>query len=302
MKSILKAIVICSLGLLLLTGCGSKVPDINSTIEKIQNGEVTQQELDTAISAYHSLKESEVSQVTDADLLLKYENVSLDNVKKVQAIADGLNNQSLVVDYVDLKEKYDGLNTNEQALIKTDIDLSKLNGIDASAIDKLNEDINNIGESTPFADILEIQKTYDGLTLNEKSFVKNYDKVSSKMELTTLEKAALGAVQTIRSVLKDKSSLKVYSIMAADGKDSKGKGYYYVYTKYSAANSFGANKDDTSLQTIDSDFKNPFIGLAQLTGTVSEAIYQSSFLDLWLKYKPQAEEIDVDKIMYFLDN
>ncbi len=301
MKKIGLIIIVVMMLSISLTACGNKVSSINETIGKIESGEVTQQELDSALEKYHKLNDSEISQITNSELLLKYENVNLEALNKVQAIADSFNLDTLVVDYVDFKDKYDSLNSEEQALIDVDIDVSKLNGIDASKIDKINEEIDSIDDNTAFADVIDINNKYNELTANEKYFIKNYEIVESKAELSDLEKAAVGAVSGIRSCLKNKSSLVLYSVLVANGKDEDGKGYYYVYTKYSATNSFGGSKDDISLQTIDSDFKNPFLGLAKLTGTIEEALYQTSFLSLWFKYEDQAVPVDVDKIMYYLN-
>ncbi len=116
--------------------------------------------------------------------------------------------------------------------------------------------------------------------------------------MTNVEKAALAAAKNVRSLMKSKDSFKLRSVSVKN--DLKKMKFYWIKMEYSGINSWGASVDKMSCFSINSEFKDLFFGLAQITGNIDE------YLDSWTNYdeytdcKKKENNIDVEKIMYYM--
>lgn len=126
------------------------------------------------------------------------------------------------------------------------------------------------------------------------------DDVLDRIKLTNEEKAAVAACQYIKKSLKSSDSFKLIESNVIDDTNGETK-YYLVNIKFSATNSFGGTKDDSSFQTINSKFENPWYPLAMLDGNYSTALKCTPFLQYYLLSDKEPHSIDCDKILYYVD-
>lgn len=291
-----------------LSGCsGAKIRSVNSCIEKLMtDSDISQDELDKALEDYKSLDDSHRTEIENADELLKYDGVTLADLNDVQNKIDALGDDAKVVDIAAVGEHYDELTLSEQALIKTSIDFSKLNGVDANKIDNFNAELADIDDNTSFKDLISLQEAYENFSENERSFVKDYSKISDRMTLTDLERACIGACEYIKKTLKNPSSFNLTKICAKD--DTAETSFYLVIAYYTATNGYGGTQGDSVFQTIDKDFENPWYAL-NLIGTLAGArsstdslLDCSAYQSRWTANDDEPTYCDVDKIMYYLNN
>ena len=194
---------------------------------------------------------------------------------------------------------YDELSDEKKEEITKYDKIKKYRDVDIEKVNQINIKIDSINTSTAFDEILEINEQVDKLSLNERLLIKRSE-LNSAMELSNIEKAGMAAVKCIKGSLKNSGSLEVEKIKVID--DLTGdSAYYLVSVDYSATNSFGGRLDDTSFQTISKDFKNPWYGLAMLTGKYEEALKCTSFQKFYLLHKDEPININVDKIMYHIN-
>lgn len=192
---------------------------------------------------------------------------------------------------------YDGLSDNQKKNVTKYNEIEKYKGVNITDVNEINNTIKMI-DTLSFNDIIDLDKSISTLASNEKALI-DISKVDEAMELSDMEKAAVAACQYIRKSLKSSSSFKLHSAKVInDLADIK---YYLVKIEYSGTNSFGGEKDANSFQTINSEFVNPWYGLAILTGKYEEALECSSFLQYYLLNDQDPTELDCDKIMYYID-
>lgn len=192
---------------------------------------------------------------------------------------------------------YDNLSDNQKEKVTNYDKIEKYKDVNIEDVNEINNTIKKI-EKLSFSEILDLDKSITTLTSNEKALI-DVSKVDAAMELSDMEKAAVAACQYIRKSLKSSSSFKLQSAKVID--DLADIKYYLVKIEYSGTNSFGGEKDANSFQTINSEFVNPWYGLAVLNGKYEEALECSSFLQYYLLNDQEPTELDCDKIMYYID-
>ncbi len=197
-----------------------------------------------------------------------------------------------------LFEDYNSLSKEQKEKVNNYQELSKYENVDLNKINKLNSDIKNLSELSKFKSLLSLKETYDKLTSNEKALV-DFTDIENMISLNDLEKAAISSCQYIKSSLKSAGSFKLYECSVVN--DLNGTtGYYLVNIKYSAQNSFGADLDDISFQTIDKNFKNPWYPIALITGEIKEALECTPYYSYFLSSKSQSK-LDIEKILYYIN-
>ena len=197
-----------------------------------------------------------------------------------------------------LLKEYNELSVEEKSRIKNDFILKRYENVDIEKVKAVEKDISNIKSTDPFSDCISIIEEYNKLSKNEQAIVKNYDLLKEKLDLTDLEKVAVSAAKNIKKSLKSSGSLDIQSVDVMD--DLKGdSSYYLVRIEYSATNSFGAHIDDTSFQTINDKFENPWWALSLLNGDYKSGLMQAPAIPFFKA--DQAVELDAEKIMYCID-
>lgn len=220
-----------------------------------------------------------------------------DLIKKIDDFSEKENITQTEIDT--LFEEYNNLSAEEKEKITNYNKLEKYENVNIDNVNSLENSINSISENSEFSDVRSIYDSYNLLNENEQKLI-DITSIEEKMELSNLEKATVVACQYIKKSLKNSSSFQLISAKAIDdiGKESN---YYLVNIQYSATNSFGAQIDNTSFQTISADFENPWYGLAILNGDYSTALECTSFIGFYLLNEQEPIEIDCDKILYYLD-
>ena len=194
---------------------------------------------------------------------------------------------------------YDALNDKEKVNVKDFNKIEKYRGVDIEKVNKINADIAGITSNSSFPSLLEIQEDIERLSSKERDLI-NQAKLDESLKLTDLEKAAVAACQTIKKCLKNESSFELLSAEGID--DLNGTSHFYlVLIEYSATNSFGGRTDETSFQTIDTSFQNPWLPLAMLLGNTNEALECSAYVTHYFTHDSDPIEFDCEKILYYID-
>lgn len=214
-------------------------------------------------------------------------------IKALQADVGSVTQESLN----EAIDKYDALPDNKKKEITNASVLEKYRDIDLAQLQDLQNEILGISDSTSFSDLLSIKEKYDSAESKYQDLVDS-SLLEKKLELNNLEKATVVACQTVKKALKSSESFKLISANGVDDANGTSK-YYLINIKYSATNSFGATIDDSSFQTINKDFKNPWYGLSALTGHTKEALNNTSFMEFY--YAKEPVEMDPEKIMYYIN-
>lgn len=98
--------------------------------------------------------------------------------------------------------------------------------------------------------------------------------------------------------MQSKDDFKLYSVSVKD--DLEEMNFYWVMVKYSGTNGWGASIDKTSFFPIDSEFKDPFFGLASITG-MDDYLDSVTNYNSYTDCKEEEHIVDVDKIEYYMD-
>ena len=187
-------------------------------------------------------------------------------------------------EYYNLTPKQKELVTNYGTVKKyLDMDLEKLNNIQNQVNELLSKD------DVSYADVKNVEKEYDELSSDEKTYISKIDELDKYKELNEYDKAAIVAVRYLRDCLKNSNSLEVEEI------NVKKNGNYYVKVNYSATNSFGGRKDDVSCLDVSSTFQLGLIGLSSLTGKFDEG--SNTLLGGYLGFKNEEIPVDPEKVM-----
>ena len=199
----------------------------------------------------------------------------------------------------DVFNAYDELSDKEKAEVSNYNKIEKYRGVDIDKVNEINSEISVITEKTAFDKLLKLQEKVEDLSSKEKALI-DANKLENALTLKDIEKAAVAACQAIQSCLKNKSSFELESAKVINDLDGTTH-YYLVMIEYSATNSFGGRKDNTSFQTISKEFENPWLPLGLLTGKYEEALQCSSFLQYYLLHDEDPAELNVDKILYYIE-
>lgn len=181
--------------------------------------------------------------------------------------------------------------TGDQKNMINSANLDKYRDIDLKSVNEVKSKVDSINDSTSFSTVVEVKKAYDSLGSKEKGLI-SITKLDKHFELSDIEKAALVGANDIKSVMKDPSSINFSKIVVKD--ETAKMNFYWVCYDYSGANSFGANKSGTSCFGITKDFRHPFWSLGHNLDD------EPSMME-YVKSKASKQEVDVEKIMYFLD-
>ena len=165
--------------------------------------------------------------------------------------------------YNQIISDYNSLSDTDKTQIGNWKVVSNLKGIDLEQVSKISEKINKISDSSPFNEIVELKEEVDLLDSNVQQYIDS-SKLENLMKLTDIEEAALAACKNIKSVMKNQDSFEVQKVIVKNDLDKMN--FYWVLVEYSGTNSFGGTLDKTSCFGITSDFEDPFLGLAQITG------------------------------------
>ncbi len=198
-----------------------------------------------------------------------------------------------------LFDEYNSLSLEQQEKITNYHKLEKYKNVNIDKVKSLENEILALSNDSKFSDISSIYESYQSLNTNEQNLI-NITSVQEKMQLSNLEKATVVACQCIKKSLKNSSSFELISAEAIDN-IGKEPNYYLVNIQYSATNSFGGRKDETSFQTISKDFENPWYGLSILSGNYSSSLKCTPYIQYYLLSEQEPTEIDCDKILYYLD-
>ncbi len=158
----------------LLGGCGNKVVKINKAVMSLAEGQdITQEELDSLFEDYESLSEKEKEKINNYQYLLKYKNVNIDTIRKLQADVDNFAGSADDQKLMDIKNRYNALNDNEKNLI----DLTSIQDKMDSLEEKLYNESVKAYENGKFQDAYEyfadseykeskeyLEKTVEGYT------------------------------------------------------------------------------------------------------------------------------------------
>lgn len=223
---------------------------------------------------------------------------SVENLnKKIDTILSSEEVTQEQIDEVFLK--YEKLSDKQKKQIKKYDEIKIYKNADIEKINKINAQIKAINSNTKFNEMVTIKNSVEELSESEQNLI-NITKLDEAMALNDLEKAAVAACQYIRNSLKSSSSFELQSAKVIN--DLNGDtNYYLVSISYSGTNSFGGRKDDASLQTINKDFKNPWYGLALLTGKYEEALKCQPYQSSYLLHEDEPTVLDCAKILYFID-
>lgn len=196
---------------------------------------------------------------------------------------------------------YEDLSDEEKDEISRYDEIKIYENVDIEKINEINDEIKNISSDTDFESLLELKEKIDALDedLNEISLV-DMDSFNEFFQLSDMEKSAVAACQCIKKSLKSSSSFELQSAKVINDLNGTTK-YYLVKIEYSATNGFGARIDAESFQTISSDFENPWWGLAILGGNYESALECTPFIQYYLLHDEEPTEMDIDKIMYYID-
>lgn len=199
-------------------------------------------------------------------------------------------------EYDKIYESYENLTDKQKEMVTNKDVLLEHKGLDLDNINKVNDEISTLNETSKYADVLKIEEKYNELSKDEKKYIDNYDSISKLKELTELDKAAVSAVQNIKKSLKDSSSLEIININVKDTTDRLN--FYLVLVEYSATNSFGGRTESSSCITITEDFEDPFYPLALLAGSLDKYLNNpETYANYYLPAKETEYKIDTDKIM-----
>lgn len=195
-------------------------------------------------------------------------------------------------------EVYNSVEQKIKAQVNGEEYVKKYSDVDLAKVSDLRSKINILNEDSRFAEILEIKKQIEEMTEKEKKLVDTIP-MENLMRLSEEEEAVLSAAENVKSVMKSRGDFKLNE--ASVKNDLEKMNFYWVKLGYSGQNGFGATVDKTSFFGIGSDFKDPFFGLAYLTG-------MDDYLDNIANYSEYEKctkdeiSIDVDKIQYFMEN
>lgn len=192
---------------------------------------------------------------------------------------------------------YNALSNEEKLEIKNSNYLDRFKDVDLKSVKNLSERIASIEDTTSFSDLINIENEYKKLSKKEQELL-DISPIEDKKSLSKIEKAALSAVNNVKSVMKSKNDFKLYSVSVKD--DLKKMNFYWVKVKYSGTNSWGGSIDKTSFFPIDSEFSDPFFGLAAITG-MDDYLDNVTNFDAYTDCKEKEYDIDVEKIEYYMD-
>ena len=229
------------------------------------------------------------------DQIIKRQERINDATKRIESLLkEGIPSQK---DYDDIVKLYEGLPSDEKKEVKNADQLNKYKDVDLKVVENISRRIASVGDATSFSEIIAIENDYKKLTEGEQKLL-NIAPIAERKSLTNVEKAALAAAKNVRSLMKSKDSFKLRSVSVKN--DLKKMKFYWIKMEYSGINSWGASVDKMSCFSINSEFKDLFFGLAQITGNIDE------YLDSWTNYdeytdcKKKENNIDVEKIMYYM--
>ena len=276
--------------ILLFGGCMSKedkeaIQQVKILIENNENAE-------TILEAYDSLTVEQK----------KYLSFSKDieAAKEVNTLIASYGIIPTQTEYESAISAINKLKEKQKKYIVPEDYISKFANVDLNKLRKISEDIESINNSTPFSKIIEINEKIENLTREERQFF-DLSKVKKAMELSNIEKSAVSAVQYIIKCLKNPNSIALKTADVVD--DTKGKTkYYLVKITYTATNSFGGTTSDYSLQTINTEFENPWYPLTILTGQYEAALKFTSATADYYDPDKNPVSLDPDKILYFAKN
>ena len=200
--------------------------------------------------------------------------------------------------YNQIISDYNSLSDTDKTQIGNWKVVSNLKGIDLEQVSKISEKINKISDSSPFNEIVELKEEVDLLDSNVQQYIDS-SKLENLMKLTDIEEAALAACKNIKSVMKNQDSFEVQKVIVKNDLDKMN--FYWVLVEYSGTNSFGGTLDKTSCFGITSDFEDPFLGLAQITG-YTDYLDSTTTYNEYTKCTKTEEIVDPDKITYYLNN
>lgn len=143
------------------------------------------------------------------------------------------------------------------------------------------------------SDIDEIKNMCNSLPATSQAAFSS--KIADAEKLTEYEEKATIAIRALRNALKDSGSLVVHSISVGKG-TSKALSPFYVYVDYSANNSFGGTKDDSTAIDITSANVAGWWQMNHVFGGNNKQAELNLYND-WLNNCTEKEDLDVDRIM-----
>ncbi len=198
-----------------------------------------------------------------------------------------------------LFEIYNSLSEEDKEKITNYNILEKYENVDIEKVNELQKEISHISNTSGFSDAIKLYEKYEAMNTNEQNLVE-VKPIEEIVKLTNMEKAAVSACQYIKKSLKSSNSFKLNSVKVIDDIGKKSN-YYLVNIGYSATNGFGATIDETSFQTISSEFENPWYPLAILNGDYSSALKCTTFIQFYLLNEQEPTEIDCEKVLYYIE-
>jgi len=295
----MKKFAMWSIGVLLcmiLTGCGqSPSSKVDKQISQLlESSDVSWELFEPLMTSYKELSDDERAKIKNYDEYEKYWTLLISN-----DIENAFSDEVLTTEeYNSIVERYSELPDSATDFVVGYEKIEKYDGVDIDALNEFNKKIQNIDEQTSFSNILEYFTEYDTMNSSTKVLI-NITKIQTAMEMNDLEKAAVEACSNLRSAMKSKDNFQLQSVTVKD--DTEKMNFYWVLIKYSGTNSFGGTIDDTSCFGITPEFEDPFWGLSQITGKTSTYIKSTtSYLEYEKSSQPEVD-IDVDKIMYYIE-
>jgi len=295
----MKKFAMWSIGVLLcmiLTGCGqSPSSKVDKQISQLlESPDVSWELFEPVMASYKELSDDERAKMKNYDEYEKYWTLLISN-----DIENAFSDEVLTTEeYNSIVERYSELPDSATDFVVGYEKIEKYDGVDIDALNEFNKKIQNIDEQTSFSNILEYFTEYDTMNSSTKVLI-NITKIQTAMEMNDLEKAAVEACSNLRSAMKSKDNFQLQSVTVKD--DTEKMNFYWVLIKYSGTNSFGGTIDDTSCFGITPEFEDPFWGLSQITGKTSTYIKSTtSYLEYEKSSQPEVD-IDVDKIMYYIE-
>ena len=222
----------------------------------------------------------------------KNQNIANEYMEKVNQLENHLPTSQEIKE---LDYEYYNLTSKQKDLVSNYGIVKKYLSLNLDKINELQTKINDIlsQESVQYKEVIELENIYESLSSEEQSYIENIEELQKLKELDEWDKAAIVAVNFLKSVLKDGNSLELIEI------DIKEEGLYYVKINYSATNSFGGRKEDIVCIDVTSEFETGLIALSLLNGNFSKS--SNTLLGGYIGFDVEEHSVDCDKIMDNLD-
>lgn len=222
-----------------------------------------------------------------------------ERVAAVRGVISAISEKSIPSqdEYDNASESYAALNDDEKKRVGDVHILEKYKDADLSQLNALNTKIVSLADDVKFSELLALEDEYNKLSDIEKELI-DITSIAKKKELSDEEKAALAVAKNVRSVMLSKNDFKVNELYVKN--DLNKMNFYFVKIKYTGTNSFGGSIDRTSFFPVDDEYKDPFFGLAAITG-MDEYLDSVTNYNQYEDCKKKEQKVDVEKIRYYLD-